>query len=140
MSHASRKSRKTLENLLRKDFQDWIIDTNCWKIFWGDKEPLTEYDVDMFIDKQNRGFIIMMKYKNKGFVVPDIKNYIKFAFVYRKYRRKGVMKSLMKRLDEKYNNEDLSLLSLDPNSDKVWERFGFKCISKGDEHGYVLRN
>jgi len=124
------------------DYQEWIIDTECWEIFWGDKEPLKEYDVDMFIDEENRGFIIMIKMKNKGKVVPDIKNYIKFAFVYRKYRRKGVMKNLMKRLEEKYKGEDLSLYSMDAYSDKVWEYFGFKCILKekdSDDHSYILR-
>ena len=137
----SRKSRKILEKLLRKDFQDWIVDRDCWKIFWGDKELSKEYDVDMFIDEQKRGFIIMMKYKNKGRIVPDIKNYIQFAFVYRKYRRKGVMKNLMKTLEEKYKGEDLSLHSMNAYSDKAWEYFGFKCIKKEkdcDDHEYIL--
>lgn len=130
-------ARQLLEILLRKDDQEWIIEEDCWKIFWGDKKKSKEYDVDLIV-QQNKGFILIRKYKGEGRIDKDIKNYIKFAFVYSKFRRQGIMKKLMKRVDEKYPNESLSLYSMNVDSDQVWEYFGFECIGEVEINDYFI--
>ena len=130
-------NRQLFEILLRKDNQEWIIEEDCWKIFWENNGISEEYDVDL-LNEQNKGFILIRKYKKKGYV-DDIRNYIKFGFVYSKFRRQGIMKNLMKKVEEKYQNESLSLYSIDGISDQVWEHFGFECIGEAGEYlVYVL--
>ena len=130
--------RQILETFLYKDNQHWIIYEDCWKIFWGDKKKSEDYDVELLVE-QNKGFIILLKYKEDGYVVKDIKKYIKFAFVYSKFRRQGIMKKLIKKLEQKYAKDSLSLYSVNKASDKVWQYFGFTCVSRSNYDGYVLR-
>lgn len=123
---------------MKKDGDDWIIYNDEWKDYWKNKKN-NKYSYD-FINYEDKGFILIYNYKEKGYVKDDIKIYIKYAYVQRKHRKKGILKNMMKILFEKYKSQKISLLSQDPTSDKVWEKFNFKCIYKelyGGCHHYI---
>lgn len=123
---------------MKKDGDDWIIYNDEWKDYWKNKKN-NEYSYD-FINYEDKGFILIYNYKEKGYIKDDIKIYIKYAYVQRKHRKKGILKNMMKILFEKYKSQKISLLSQDPTSDKVWKKFNFKCIYKelyGGCHHYI---
>lgn len=113
---------------MKKDGDDWIIYNNEWKDYWKNKKN-EEYDYD-FINYEDKGFILIYNYKKKGYVRDDIKIYIKYTYVQRKHRKKGILKKMMGILFDKYKYQKISLLSQNPTTDKVWEKFNFKFIYK----------
>lgn len=118
--------KKKLEKYLKKDGDDWIIYNDIWKQYWENKK-VENYEIDV-IHYEDKGFIILQIFKNKEYIVSDIKNYIKFAYVYSKYRKKGILKNMLNILFEKYKKEKFSLLSDTTTTDIIWKKVGFKCI------------
>ena len=115
-------SREYLETLLENDGENWVMYTREWMIYWSD-----------LIDNKD-GVDLIIHPSTNGFVLFDT-DHILFAFVSSSYRRKGVLKDMMKIVKDLYKIE-ITLSSLDTVTDKVWEYFGFVVTELREDDTY----
>jgi len=118
-------NREYLEILLRNDGENWFIYTREWLIFW-DRLNIDKMDIELIVHQDLNGFIL----------IDD--THILFAFVSSIYRRKGILKDMMKIVKNKYNQK-ITLSSVDEDTDKVWESFGFQLIEKRKDPTYCSK-
>jgi predicted acetyltransferase len=105
------------ERLLEEHGENWLIYDKYWYDVWDNNK-----NVNLIADNDNKGFVLLYNFVHLN------TQHIVFAFVAKKFRKQGVLRNIMNNIFSKYNK--LSLSSLDEHTDKIWERFGFKCIEK----------
>lgn len=112
--------------LLEKDYENWVLYDNAWKLYWGENDN-TDYHSNMLFC-ENKGFILLKDYRcsDKTNCIDGCKIHIQFAYVSSKYRKQGILRKLIKKLEIEYKGEHVSLASLNKVSSTVWEKIGFK--------------
>lgn len=118
------------EEEVEKDDWEWIKDEEDWEDYFNNKENDT-HDIK-FINYENKGFVLIKDYtKSYGWYhLSNCRIHIHFAFVCLKHRKKGILKKMIDDIKIKYNNNSISLESVNEFTDKVWERLDFKCHTK----------
>ena len=103
---------------LKDSEHSWILTHSIWKRLCEKKED-EQYEDYFFEDEKKRGFIILEI--NKW--VSNEKNIIYFAYTIEQYRNQGVLKRLVKKL----NDYDNIIVEVKPDSyqEEVWEKLGF---------------
>lgn len=111
--------RKSFEEKLSKDNQQWCIYDSNWINYWNNKE---NYEL---INYKNEGFIL---YK----IINKVECFIVFAYINSSVRKRGYLRQMINKLINKY--QIIKLGSYDETTDYIWNRLGFNCYKKGDKN------
>ena len=118
------------EHILEKDEEEWLFDQDVWETHWSGVEHW-EYDTKL-ITEGEKGFIMIQDFrKSNCYAVSDKSSvHLYFAFVAPLYRGQGVLRKLVKKMKDEYKNENIDLYSRDEITNKIWEKFGFWCVTR----------